>query len=144
MIILSLASVLIFVVWHAIKVFENFPTHPEESAQVEFLDQVEFLETHTETGAIIGMPGGGVSAYFIKDRQILNLDGLINTSGYFERMKSGTAEIYYDEIGLDYVFGNKIVFLESDPYWWFFHDRLTPVENLKSNTLFIYDALGGK
>ncbi len=80
-----------------------------------YLDSVRFLEERTPPGAMIGMTGGGNVAYYIKDRVIVNMDGLINSPAYFEALQAGQANAYLDSIGLDYVFANPGM-LEGVPY----------------------------
>jgi len=70
------------------------------------------------------MTGSGSSAYFTDGRVFVNLDGLINSFEYFERLKAGTADEYLAGIGLDYVFGNAYIITESDPYGDLFAGRL--------------------
>jgi hypothetical protein len=79
------------------------------------LDIVEFLEAHTPLGSLIGMTGGGNVGYYIKDRTIVNLDGLINSPAYFAALRSGSAGSYLESIGLDFVFANPTI-LAGTPY----------------------------
>lgn len=124
--------------WHVVKVRENFPPEASMEMRETFLLQIRFLESNTEVGSLIGMTGGGVEAYFIVDRVIVNLDGLMNSADYFAALQTGEAEIYLDSIGLDYVFGQEQMLLNSDPYWWFFANRLTPCDSLLNLTLYCY------
>lgn len=89
-----------------------------------YLQRSNFLEAHTEPGARIGMAGSGSAGYFIEGRTIVNLDGLISSLEYFEAMKSGRADEYLAEIGLDYVFGNAYIMQVSNPYGDMFEGRL--------------------
>lgn len=81
-----------------------------------YLDMLTILEGHTEEGALIGMTGGGSAGYFIRNRTIVNMDGLINSYPYFQALKSGQAAHYLEEIGLDYVFANAYIITHSAPY----------------------------
>ncbi|HAF62318.1 MAG TPA: hypothetical protein DCK95_08330 [Anaerolineaceae bacterium] len=90
--------------------------------------ETKYIEDHTEPGDVIGMTGGGVIAYFIDDRTIVNLDGLINGSEYYEQLKNAQAYQYLDDIGLDYVYAAESMILESDPYGWIFNGRLTLID----------------
>lgn len=126
-----------------VKFYYSFP--PQD--RPEYLDQFtgisRFLEKNTETGAIIGMTGGGMESFFIQDRTIVNMDGLINSYTYFQMMKLGQAELYLDEIGLDYVMGSPDMLLDSDPYWWFFTGRLQPLSELEGKgSLYRYHIPG--
>ena len=98
-----------------------------EIAQAESFYHVrsDWLEAHTEPGALIGMTGTGSAAYFTDGRTFINLDGLINSYEYFLSLKDGTADEYLESIGLDYVFGNEYIITVSDPYGEIFAGRLT-------------------
>jgi hypothetical protein len=103
-----------------------------------YLNGVRALETYTEPGAIIGSTGGGVGAYFIKDRTIVNLDGLINSYEYFHLLRRVKAAQYYDKIGLDYVYGNIYMVTESDPYARNFEGHLELIGTVERASLFRY------
>ncbi len=81
-----------------------------------YLDMLTILEGYTEEGASIGMTGGGSAGYFINNRTIVNMDGLINSYPYFQALKTGQASQYLEEIGLDYVFANQYIITHSAPY----------------------------
>lgn len=81
-----------------------------------YLDMLTILEGYTEEGALIGMTGGGSAGYFIRNRTVVNMDGLINSYPYFQALKSGQAARYLQEIGLDYVFANAYIITHSAPY----------------------------
>ncbi len=114
--------------------YRSFPPQDRPEYLNQFTEISRFLEKNTEAGAIIGMTGGGMESYFIHERTIVNMDGLINSYEYFQMMKLGQAELYLDEIGLDYVMGNPVMLLDSDPYWWFFTGRLQPLSELKGKS----------
>ncbi len=136
-IVLSLVGVLLFSEYLG-KISKNFPKTPPDYAWDDFFGSTAYLEVYTEPGSLIGITGGGYEAYFIEERTIVNLDGLINSKVYFDLMKSGEAAQYFDKIGLDYVFGRPGMLLGSDPYWWFFGDRLEPIDDTLSFVLFRY------
>jgi hypothetical protein len=93
-----------------------------------YMDTLLILEKHTEPGAVIGMTGGGNTGYFIKDRTIVNMDGLINSFAYFQALKANTAGKYLADRGLGYVFANKYIITSSMPYRYQFSiDELSPV-----------------
>ncbi|MBI5839377.1 MAG: hypothetical protein HZB19_04685 [Chloroflexi bacterium] len=71
-----------------------------------FMDVLPFLEENTPPGSVIGMTGGGNVGYFIHDRTIVNMDGLINSYDYFLALQSGTAPVYLKQKGMDIVFAN--------------------------------------
>ncbi len=64
------------------------------SADVPYNDIAAFLEKHTEPGSMIGMTGGGNAGYFIADRTVVNMDGLINSYEYFQLLKDRQAGAY--------------------------------------------------
>jgi hypothetical protein len=116
---------------------------PEEK-QAAYIAEVREVEFYTEPGSKIGMTGGGLMAYFIQDRTIVNLDGLISSVEYFNAMKSGRATQFLDEIPLNYVYGKPYMLLESDPYDSFLKDRLEEIGYIRGNegfTLFRYRIL---
>ena len=85
------------------------------AADVPYMDAVPFIESHTEPGSLIGMTGGGNAGYFIQDRAIINMDGLINSYDYFKALQAGTAADYLAANGMDYIFANPSL-LEGAPY----------------------------
>jgi len=80
-----------------------------------YMDVVTFVETHTPPRTLIGMTGGGNVGYFIQDRTIVNMDGLINSYPYFLAHKDRQGSDYLFDMGMDYIFANPS-FLESQPY----------------------------
>lgn len=103
-----------------------------------YLSYTRYLEENTPAEALIGMTGGGMEGYFIQDRTIVNLDGLINSKAYFDLMQIGEGHRYLEDIGLDYVFGSAEMLQASEPYMWFFIDRLGAVATFKGMTLFVF------
>lgn len=78
-------------------------------------DIAALLEENTEPGSIIGMTGGGNAGYFIHDRTVVNMDGLINSYEYFQLLKDKKAGEYLAEIGMDYILANPYM-LNDLPY----------------------------
>jgi hypothetical protein len=103
-----------------------------------YLAGAKGLEATTEPGAVIGSTGGGVLGYFVKDRTIVNLDGLINSYQYFQMLKNGRANEYLDEIGMDYVYANKYILTSSEPYERMFRNRLEYIDMVVGSALFHY------
>jgi len=99
----------------AVTIYDRMPYQDLWAGQ-PYMDMLPILEGHTEPGSIIGMTGGGNAGYFIKDRTIVNMDGLINSYAYFQAVKAGTAGKYLQLIGMKYVFGNYYILTESMPY----------------------------
>ena len=102
-------------------------THGEWAADDPYMDISAFLEEHTEPGSIIGMTGGGNAGYFIKDRTIVNMDGLINSYQYFQFLKEKEAGKYLADMGMNYVLAN-IQLLDSLPYRGQYRDYLEQTE----------------
>lgn len=92
-----------------------------------YMDIPPLLEEHTPTGSIIGMTGGGNVGYFIHDRTIVNMDGLINSYPYFQALQAHRAGEYLAEIGLDYVLANPTI-LDQQPYKGQFNEYMDPLD----------------
>jgi len=103
-----------------------------------YLAGVDALENETPAGARIGSTGGGVVAYFIKDRTIINLDGLMNSTYYFHLLKQGKANQYMDEIGMQYLHGNRYMITNSDPYMGLFKYRVEFIKDVWGSGLYRY------
>ena len=65
---------------------------------------------------MIAMTGSGSAGYFIQDRTIVNMDGLISSYDYFLHLQAGTGADYLAALGVDHVFGNSYIVTDSDPY----------------------------
>jgi hypothetical protein len=91
-----------------------------------YMDIPPLLEEHTEPGSIIGMTGGGNVGYFIHDRTIINMDGLINSYPYFQALQARQAGAYLEEIGVDYVLANPTI-LDQQPYKGQFNEYMKPL-----------------
>ncbi|HAV78457.1 MAG TPA: hypothetical protein DCX53_14000 [Anaerolineae bacterium] len=85
------------------------------AANEPYNDLAAFLEEHTDPGSIIGMTGGGNAGYFITDRTVINMDGLINSHEYFELLQNREAGAFLAEIGMDYILANQTL-LDQLPY----------------------------
>jgi len=92
-------------------------------ADAPYMDIVPLLEEHTEPGSMIGFTGGGNTGYFIPDRTIVNMDGLINSYPYFQALQAGQAGEYLREMGVDYVLANLTI-LDQQPYKGQFNEYL--------------------
>jgi hypothetical protein len=90
-------------------------TYNTWSAADPYMDLATFLEGRTEPGSIIGLTGGGNVGYFIKDRTIINMDGLINSYEYFQLLKERQAGKYLADIGMDYILASMDL-LDGPPY----------------------------
>ena len=139
--VLSFLFTIVLVIDHFQFITRFAPMNVSEERQAYYLAEVKELEFYTEPGSKIGMTGGGLIAYFIQDRTVVNLDGLINSVEYFNAMKNGKATEFLDAIPLNYAFGKPYMLLESDPYGSFLKDRLVEVGFIRGNesfTLFKY------
>ena len=96
-------------------------------ANTPYMEAATFIETYTEPGSLVGMTGGGNVGYFIEDRIIVNMDGLINSYPYFQANKAHKGSDYLYEMGLDYIFANPD-FLEIQPYRGQYTERLEIIE----------------
>ena len=112
--------------------------------ETAYLGPIQLLEQATEPGAVIGSTGGGNIAYFIQDRTIVNLDGLMNSVEYFESMKDGTAAAFLDRLGMDYVYANAYMVTKSEPYDSIFSGRVVELDYFANATLFKYICQGCK
>ncbi|MBL0348436.1 hypothetical protein [Candidatus Villigracilis affinis] len=81
-----------------------------------YMDVLPYLEENTPPGSIIGMTGGGNVGYFIHDRTIVNMDGLINSNEYFHALQNGEAPAYLRQHGMTIVFASPRL-LELPPYF---------------------------
>ena len=109
---LGLGAMMLVPFWSAIRGNMTYnewkPTDPTN-------DIAAFLEANTEPGSIIGMTGGGNAGYFIQDRTVINMDGLINSYEYFQLLKDKKAGEYLANEGLDYILANSSL-LNQLPY----------------------------
>ncbi len=96
------------------------------------------IERLTEPGSLIGCTGAGTIGYFIQDRTVVPLDGLINSYEYFTLLQAGKAYEYLDKIGLNYVWGNAYMITKTDPYATIFKGRLEEVDHVESGNVYRY------
>jgi hypothetical protein len=114
---------------------KNMPLVVGAGTAGDYLGGVRALEARTEPGARIGSTGGGVIAYFLRDRTMINLDGLMNGVEYFHLLRQGRASQYLTRIGLDYVYTGEYGITSSDPYFQF-KDHLRKIDDVAGSTLF--------
>lgn len=81
-----------------------------------YMDTLPILEGYTEPGAIIGMTGGGNTGYFIRNRTIINMDGLINSYSYFQAVQKDQGGKFLAKEGMEYIFAKKFIITSSLPY----------------------------
>jgi hypothetical protein len=109
--------------WRTIQESMPYNHWPADAA---YMDIVPLLEEQTPPGSIIGLTGGGNVGYFIHDRTIVNMDGLINSYAYFQALQTRTGGEYLQNIGLDYVLANPVI-LDQQPYKGQFNEFLEPL-----------------
>ncbi|MCL4531387.1 MAG: hypothetical protein M1282_18540 [Chloroflexi bacterium] len=93
-----------------------------------YMQAASYLESLTQPGDIIGMTGGGNVAYFIRDRTIVNMDGLINSYTYFQDLQNGTASDYLYQTGMRYIFANPTI-IQNAPYRGQYTNRLKVIDD---------------
>lgn len=81
-----------------------------------YLEKSSWLEENTKPDSIIGLTGAGSTSYFINNRTIVNLDGLVNGKAYFNQLQTEKASNYLKENEITHIFGNEYVLLDTDPY----------------------------
>jgi hypothetical protein len=108
--------------WTGIKVTMQYDRWSSDTPMMEI---ASVLEANTEPGSLIGFTGGGNVGYFIHDRTVINMDGLINSKEYFDALQDGSAGSYLADLGLDYVLANPGI-LDRMPYDGQFDEYLTP------------------
>jgi hypothetical protein len=101
---------------------------PGDGSNHFYIDRARWLEAVTEPGERIAITGAGNLAYFIEDRTIVNMDGLMNTRAYLEAMQAGRGAAYLAQLGVDYVFGNEYILLETNPYAPMLQGHLQPYQ----------------
>ncbi len=112
--------------FRSVMLYNYFP------ADRPYMEVLPYLEENTPSGAIIGMTGGGNVGYFIQDRTIVNMDGLINSYDYFQALKAGNAPEYLRNHKMQIIFASSNL-LEYPPYY----GQFTPY-------LSAYNVYGGK
>lgn len=103
---------------------KDFPLTRQVQTHYDVDEDMRFIETHTRPGDVIGLTGGGFLGYFMPDRTIVNLDGLINSAAYFELLKKNRVDVYHRQIGTDFIYGDVLTLLDSDPYRWTYTNHL--------------------
>jgi hypothetical protein len=99
------------------------------------MDVVAYIEANTLPGEIIGSTGSGNIGYFIKDRTIVNMDGLINSNEYFHALQNREAAMFLRERGMTIVFASPGM-LSLPPYYNQFDPYLTQYSSYGGKSLF--------
>jgi hypothetical protein len=90
--------------------------YPADPAYRNILPILPILEDNTQPGDMIGMTGGGIAGYFIHDRTVVNMDGLINSPEYFHALQNKQAPQYLRKHGVNVIFANTGL-LALPPYF---------------------------
>ncbi|GEM_PF-816701 len=98
-------AILVFAVPFYRRVWPRPSPYPPERHL--YLDYARWVEAHTEPGSIVGATGAGSLGYFVKDRRVVGLDGLVGPAAYVRALEEGRMVEYWQEKGLDYVLINK-------------------------------------
>jgi len=130
--LLTFLFVVSLLLLHSFYLFRVMPAKVAPENAASYLDGVRRLEEHTNENSLIGMTGGGNTAYFIENRTIVNLDGLINSVEYFKALKNGTATQFLEKMKLDYVYGKPYILQETQPYDAIFKNRLVEIGAIRS------------
>ncbi|MEX1071668.1 MAG: hypothetical protein WEC37_03490 [Anaerolineales bacterium] len=101
---------------------------PGDGSNHFYLHRAAWLEAHTEDGARVAITGAGNLAYFIHDRTIVNMDGLMSSYDYLVAMKAGSGAEFLADLGVDYIFGNEYILTETNPYGPMLAGHLEPYE----------------
>jgi len=103
------------------------------------LAEVRALEGVTPEDSIIGMIGGGTVSYFIQDRTIVNLDGLMNSKAYFDGLKAGTTSVLMQDYGVQYIYAVPYTVMRGYPYKFLLPSHLIQTDyRYGDNVLFLY------
>jgi hypothetical protein len=137
---IAISSCMIIFALFAFNTWQVFRWDLPDGYQHAYFEETFNIQDNSQPGAVIGMTGGGVTAYFIQDRTVVNLDGLINGKEYFEQLKKGNADKYFESIHIKVVYGSRNMLLDSDPYRWVLEGRLTPIKQLGESILFSYQG----
>lgn len=126
---------MLMVIYSMVMMVSQMPWYVRTARQTFYLDSIRELEANTDPGARIGSAGGGSVAYFVKNRTIINLDGLMNTTAYFYALQTGQAAAYLSDLGMRYVYTSEYPITSSDPYFQF-NGHLKAISRFGGATLF--------
>lgn len=113
------SMVTVIALWLTIPYLRNVISsmpHGIHPSRPPYLQAARFLQKHTPPGSIIGMTGGGNIGYFLRERTIINMDGLINSPAYFKALQNQQAGQYLAREGMNYIFANPNL-LQLSPYF---------------------------
>lgn len=124
----------------AMNLFKVYPPKKHAEDPGIYLIIPQMLENMTPPGSVIGTPGGGTVSYFITNRTIVNLDGLMNSKEYFQALRKGDTSAYLRSVDLNFVYSNKYTLLETMPYQKVFSGCVSQVGSIFKKSLFTYDC----
>jgi hypothetical protein len=101
---------------------------PGDESNHFYINRARWLEANTEAGERIAITGAGNLAYFVHDRTIINMDGLMNTYDYLLSLQSGSGAQYLANLNVDYIFGNEYILTETNPYAPMLEGHLDPYQ----------------
>lgn len=135
---MSIALSTLLILYMMISIIQQYSPYSGSINPHDFLRETDVVQQNTPPGSVIGMTGGGVIAYFIQDRVVVNLDGLVNSKAYFEQLKAGNADQYFQSVNMQYVYGAPSMLVDSDPYRWVLEGHLIPIKEFGETTLYSY------
>lgn len=109
-----------------------------QASNQDYLLVARQVEAATAPGDIIGTPGGGSLSYFIHDRTIVNLDGLMNSKEYFDALRRFDTRPLMARMGIQYVFANQNSIMQNQPYSKIFPGCLEFQTQIFGKALFAY------
>lgn len=128
-----------FIQWTG-TVVRVYPSTRNAVDMEEYLGVAHLLEEATPVSAVIGTPGGGSLSYFIQDRTIVNLDGLMNSKEYFDALQQFDTHKQMQDTGIQFIFANDYSIRNSLPYSRIFRDCITPISQVYGKTLYRYQC----
>ena len=116
----------------------TYPWKVNPKLAEDYLVIPRMVEEQTKPGSVIGTPGGGSLSYFITDRVIVNLDGLMNSKEYFDGLRSSDTYEIMKRSNIQYIYANKYAVTESTPYAAIFNGRLTRIGKVFNKLIYLY------
>jgi hypothetical protein len=132
--VIMLATLLLFINNLTI----TYPWKVNPKLTEDYLVIPRMVEEQTKPGSVIGTPGGGSLSYFITDRVIVNLDGLMNSKEYFDGLRNSDTYELMKRSNIQYIYANKYAVTESTPYAAIFNGRLTRIGKVFNKLIYLY------
>lgn len=115
-----------------------YPYNEAARTNQDYLGVARLLEESTPPGAVIGTPGGGSLSYFIQNRTIVNLDGLMNSKEYFDALKLFDTHALMQRSNIQYILSNDYTITSSLPYSAIFNHCISPIKQIYGKYLYEY------